>query len=297
MNIFVTGATGWIGSAVTPELISRGHRVTGLARSDRSAATLEAWGATALRGELSDLDVLRAGADAAEGVVHLGFSHDFSDFAGAGRTERAAVQAFGDVLSGSDRPLLIASGIWRSPHDVLTEEVRLADGGVDAPRGSSEALALSFADRGVRAIAGRFARTVHGHGDHGFVAALAAVAREKGVSGYPGDGAGRWTAVHRTDLARLVRLALENAPAGTVVHGVAERGIPAWALAEGIGRALGLPVASIDPADAPEHFGWMSMLFGDDVPASSARTQELLGWYPDQPTILEDLAAGAYGTA
>lgn len=295
MRVFVTGASGWIGSAVVPELLEAGHEVVGLARSDEAAAALAAAGATAHRGSLDDLDSLRAGAEAVEGVIHLGFKHDFSDMASAGRTERAAVEALGDTLAGSDRPLLVASGIAIvAPGRVATERDAIPTSGPDAPRGGSEQLALAYAERGVRSVGLRFAPTVHGEGDTGFVATLVGVARDKGASGYVGDGANRWPAVHRLDLARMIRLALEHAPAGSVVHGVAEEGIPACEIAEAIGRGLDLPVVSVTPDDAAGHFGWIGGFFALDIPASNAITREMLDWTPTHPGLMEDLKAGYY---
>lgn len=295
MRVFVTGASGWIGSAVVPELIAAGHTVVGLARSDRAAGVVEAAGAQVRRGDLDDLESLRAGAEDADAVVHLAFKHDFSDYAGAGRTERAAVETLGTALKGSDRPLLVASGMaGRGNGRVLTERDESPHAGPDSLRGGSERLALDFAEQGVRPVALRFAPTVHGPGDHGFTAVLARIAREKGVSGYVGDGANRWPAVHRLDAARLVALALEKAPPGTRVHAAAEEGIPGREIAEAIGRAVSVPVVSVAPEDADEHFGWLGRFFSLDIPASSTLTRELLGWTPAQPGLLEDLAAGHY---
>ena len=295
MRIFVTGASGWIGSAVTAELLAAGHQVTGLARSEQSAAAIESAGATALPGTLADLDTLRTAARDSEGVVHLGYSHDFSDMAGAGRTERAVLEAFGDALEGSGKPLVIASGMAGSqPGLVLTEDVASPFVGPDSMRGGSENLALSFVDRGVRAVSSRFTPTVHGEGDHGFIAHLVGIAREKGAAGYVGDGSGHWPAVHRSDAARLVRRGLESAPAGTILHAVGERGIPTREIAEAIGRGLGVPAVSIDPADAEAHFGWIGLFFGMDIQASSAATQRLMNWTPTGPTLIEDLDAGYY---
>ena len=295
MRVFVTGASGWIGSAVIPELVSAGHRVVGLARSDRSAEVVRAAGAEVLRGDLDDLECLRTGAEDADAVVHLAFKHDFSDFAGAGRTERAAVETLGTALKGSDGALLLASGMAGSASGrLLTEDDASPFAGPDAPRGGSEDLALGLADQGVRSVALRFAPTVHGPGDHGFTATLARIAREKGVSGYVGDGSNRWAAVHRRDAARLVALALEQAPAGSRVHAAAEEGIPAREIAEAIGRSLGVPAVSIAPEDADEHFGWIGRFFAADMPASSALTRQRLGWTPTHPGLLEDLAAGYY---
>ncbi|ROS75435.1 SDR family oxidoreductase [Cellulomonas sp. PhB143] len=295
MRVFVTGASGWIGSAVVDELLAHGHEVLGLARSDASAAALEAKGAQVARGDLEDPGSLGAGAAAADAVVHLAFKHDFSDYAAAGRTERAAVDAIGEALAGTGRPLLLASGVaLPGLGRPVTEDDPSPFVGPDAMRGGSEAQALGLAERGVHPVALRFSPTVHGDGDHGFVSALVAVARKKGVSGYVGDGAHRWPAVHRLDAATMVRLALEKAPAGAVVHGVAEEGVPTRDIAEAIGRGLGVPTVSVTPDDAAEHFGWLGAFFSLDVPASNAKTRELLGWEPVHPTLLEDLASGSY---
>ncbi|MBA4023675.1 MAG: 3-beta hydroxysteroid dehydrogenase [Gordonia sp.] len=295
MRIFITGASGWIGSAVVPELESAGHQVVGLARSDAAAAALAEIGADVHRGSLDDLDSLRAGAEASDGVIHLAFKHDFSDYAGAGRTERAAIEALGETLAGSDRPLLFASGVAiAGVGRVLTEHDSNPNSAPDSPRGGGETLALGYAERGVRTVSLRFSPSVHGEGDHGFISTIVGVARDRGISGYVGDGENRWPAVHRTDAARLVRLALEKAPAGSVVHGVGEEGIPTREIAEAIGRGLGLPTRSVDPADAAAHFGWIGAFFGLDVPASSAVTQELLGWSPTGPGLIADLDAGSY---
>jgi len=295
MRVFVTGASGWIGSAVVLELLDAGHHVVGLARSDASAAAIEAAGADVRRGGLDDLDSLRSGAAEADAVVHLAFNHDFSDYQGAGRTERAAIETLAGELEGSDRPFLFASGVaLLAPGRLATERDVSPYDGPDAPRGGAEPLALSYAERGVRPVSLRFAPTVHGDGDHGFTAALVDIARRTGVAGYIGDGANRWPAVHRLDAAHLVRLALDGAPAGSVVHAVGEEGVPARDIAAAIGAGLDLPVVSVSPEDAPEHFGWLARFFGVDVPASSAITQELLGWTPTRPGLLDDLAAGYY---
>ena len=249
MRVFVTGASGWIGSATVDELLAAGHEVTGLARSDASAAA-----------------------------------------------ERAAVQTIGDALVGTGRPFLLASGVAGLTQGgaLCTEADASPFHGPDAPRGGSENLALEFVDRGVGTVSLRFSPTTHGAGDHGFIAAIAAVAREKGVSGYPGDGANRWAAVHVSDAARLVALGLAKAPAGTRLHAVAEEGVPTRAIAEAIGRAFGLPVASIAPDDVLGHFGWIGNFFAMDLAASSAVTRELLGWTPVGPTLIEDIDNGGY---
>ncbi len=295
MRIFVTGATGWIGTAVTGELLAAGHDVVGLARSDSSAEALVARGATPLRGTLDDLGTIKDAAAGSDGVVHLGFVHDFDRFADSGRVERAVVETVGGALAGSDRPFLLASGVaGLAVGRVATEDDVSNQVGPDAPRGGSEALALGYADQGVRSVGLRFAASVHGIGDHGFVATLTQIARERGVSRYIGDGANRWPAVHRSDAARLVALALDAAPAGSVVHAVGEEGVATRHIAEAIGRSLGLPTASVAPEDAAEHFGWMGRFLGLDAPASSARTRERYGWEPTGPTLLEDIAGGGY---
>ena len=295
MRVFVTGASGWIGSAVTDELLTHGYEVVGLARSDRSADALQAKGATAHRGSLDDLDSLAAAAETADGVIHLAFKHDFTDYAGAGRTEHAVVRRMLDTLKGSDRPFLLAAGLaYSSTGQPLTEEDASPFHGADSMRGGSENLALSYADLGVRPVALRFAATVHGMGDPGFTATLTRIAKERGAAGYIGDGANRWAAVHRSDAARMVRLALEKAPAGSRMHAAAEDGLPTREIAAAIGEYLGLPTVSVAPEDAEAHFGWISRFVGLDGAASHARTQELLGWTPTGPTLFEDIAAGAY---
>ena len=295
MRVFVTGASGWIGSAVTDELLAHDHKVIGLARSDDAAAALEAKGVTAHRGSLDDLDSLASAAAAADGVIHLAFKHDFTDFAGAGRSEHAAVQRMLDTLKGSARPFLLASGL---ASDVtgrpLTEDDTSPHNGADSMRGGSENLALSYADHGVRPVALRFAPTVHGKGDHGFTAILTKIANERGAAGYIDDGSTRWAAVHRSDAARMVRLALDKAPAGARMHAVAEQGLRSRDIAAAIGDYLGLPTVPVARGDAEAHFGWIGALFAMDLTALSARTQELLGWTPSGPTLFEDIAAGAY---
>ena len=297
MRVFVTGASGWIGSATVDELLGAGYEVTGLARSDASAAALGAKGATVLRGDLDDLDSLRKGSDGAEAVVHLANKHDWTDLAEMNRAERAAVQTIGDTLAGSDRPFLVAAGVaGLTQGRPSTELDRSPFSGPDAPRGGTENLALDYVDKGVRSISLRFSPTVHGHGDHGFIALIVAAARAHGVSGYVGDGSTGWAAVHRSDAARMVRLGLENAPAGSLLHAVGETSVSARTIAEAIGAGLHLPVTSIAPEDAVEHFGFIGTFFAMDMASSSTLTQELLGWTPTGPTLLEDLADGAYFT-
>ncbi|MGK5681838.1 SDR family oxidoreductase [Actinoplanes sp. URMC 104] len=286
MRVFVTGASGWIGSAVVPELLRHGHEVLGLARSDASAQAVAATGAEVLRGDLDTLDVLQEGARQSDAVIHLAFVHDFGNFADSLRKDRAAIEAIGEALEGSGKAFAIASGtLGITPGRVATEHDQ-PDPATAHPRQQSAAAALALQNRGVRPIVVRLAPSVHGAGDHGFAAVLVAVARERGVAGYVGTGENRWTAVHRDDAATLFRLAVEKAPAGAVLHGVAEEAITAREIAEAIGRGLGLPTG---PA-APEDFGWIGPMFAGDSPASSTVTRELLGWEPTGPGLIEDLA-------
>jgi nucleoside-diphosphate-sugar epimerase len=273
---------------VVLELLSAGHEVVGLARSEESAARVAALGADVRRGDLADTAGLAEAAAAADGVVHLGYHHDFSQMAEAAALDRAALEALGGALEGTGKPLLFASGVI----GVRTEDDEPQGGG--HPRLVNARTALAFLERGVRVVAVRFAPTVHGEGDHGFVAELARVARERGVAAYVGDGANVWPAVHVSDAARLVRLALDEAPAGSAVHAVAEEGVPTRAIAESIGRGLGVPTESITAEEAADKLGWIGTFFGGNFPVSSDRTRELLGWEPTGPTLLEDLDAGHY---
>ncbi|MEV4312259.1 SDR family oxidoreductase [Actinocrispum sp. NPDC049592] len=288
MRVFVTGATGFIGSAVVRELLGAGHQVLGLARSDQGEASLRAAGADVLRGGLAELDVLREGAKDTDGVIHTAFIHDFTDYLAAARTDRLAIEAMGDVLAGSDRPFVVSAALGLA--DVATEEDAIVPG---AAARVSEEVALGFADRGVRVSVMRLPASVHGEGDHGFVPRLIEIAREKGVSAYPGDGSNHWPAVHRFDAARLFRLALERAPAGTRLHPLGDKGIPLREIAGVIGRHLGLPVVSAEP----EHFGWLGRFVALDVRATSAITEKLMDWRPEQPGLIEDLEAGHYFTS
>ena len=305
MRVFVTGASGWIGSAVVPELIGAGHQVIGLARSEASAAALAAAGAEVRLGTLDDLDILRDAAAASDGVIHLAFKHDLAfsgDFPSAAEADRLAIEAFGEALAGSDRPFVLASGLLGlKPGQLATERdgspsdpnpPRLS-GGPEARRANAD-LTLSLAARGVRSSVLRLSPTVYGEGDHGFMATIVGIAREKGVSGYLGDGSNRWPAAHRIDTAHLFRLALEKAPAGSVLHAVGDEGVPIRAVAEVIGRHLGLPVAAVSADDAAGHFTWLSAYLALDSPASSALTRELLDWQPTQPGLLDDLDKGHY---
>jgi nucleoside-diphosphate-sugar epimerase len=299
MHIFVTGASGWIGSALVPELLEAGHRVTGLARSDSSAAALTAAGADVVRGSVDDLDVLAGAAAEADGVVHLAFKHDIAfsgDFQGAAEADRRAVDALAEPLAGTDRPFVLASGLagLKPGQEASERDMPAVDGSPLSIRASTSLAVLALAERGVRSSIVRLSATCHGDGDNGFIASLVAVARDKGVSGYIGDGANRWPAVHRLDAARLFRLAVEQAPAGSVLHGVAESGIAIRDVAEVIGRHLGVPVTSVAPEAAPEHFTWLSGFIGLDMRASNTLTRALLPWEPTQPGLLEDLEKGHY---
>lgn len=298
MRVLVTGATGWIGSAVVPELIESGHEVVGLARSDASAAALATAGAEAVRGSLDDLGELRSAAAASDGIIHLAFKHEeaFSgDFPAATAADRRAIEALGAALEGSDRPLVIASGLsGHSSSSFVTEGDAPATDSPAAERMVAEQMALSLASSGVRSSSVRLSPTVHGDGDPGFVATLIATARDRGLSAYIADGTNTWPAVHRLDAARLFRLALETAPAESVLHGVAEEGVPVRDIAEVIGRQLDLPVKSIAREEAGEHFGWLAAFLALDVRASSALTRERLGWEPTQPGLIDDLEQGHY---
>jgi nucleoside-diphosphate-sugar epimerase len=295
MRIFVTGATGFVGSAIVPELLDAGHEVVGLARSEQAAAALARTGAAVHRGSLEDLESLRSGAADADGVIHCAFVHDFSQMENAGRIDRLAIEAIGDALEGSGRPLVATSGTGLiAPGRPATEADLPEARGAASHRVASEQATLALAGRGVRASLMRLPASVHGAGDHGFVPFLIEIARSRGASGYIADGANRWPAVHRLDVARLFRFAVEEAPAGSILHGVAEEGIPTRAIADVIGRHLELPLVSIAPDDAAEHFGWLGTFFGADIPASSALTRERSGWEPVQPGLIDDLDAGHY---
>jgi nucleoside-diphosphate-sugar epimerase len=303
MKIFVTGASGWIGSAVVPELLGAGHEVVGLARSDSSANKLEKAGASVHRGDLDDPEGLAEAAADSDGVIHLAFQHETAfggDFATAGAADRRAVEAMGAALAGSHRPFVLASGMVglalgrpATENDglVASPEIRANPAGV---RSATALLALSLRGIGVRSSVLRFPPTVHGDGDNGFMAIFVGIARQSGVAGYVGDGTNRWPAVHVTDAARLARLAVEAAPAGSVLHAAGEQGVPFSRIAEVMGRGLGLPTRSVDPANAFEHFGFLGLFAGLDSPASATITRELLGWEPTGPSLLEDLEKDYY---
>jgi nucleoside-diphosphate-sugar epimerase len=291
MRVFVTGATGFVGSAVVGELAAAGHQVLGLARSDQGAKALAEMGAQVHRGDMQDLDSLRSGAAEADGVIHLAFNHDFSKFLENCEADRHAIEAIGEVLEGSERPLLVTSGLALvAPGRLATEADSPAPG---FPR-LSEVAAETVAARGVRAAVVRLAPSTHGAGDHGFVPHLINLAREKGVSAYIGDGSNRWPGVHRFDAARLYRLALERGAVDGPYHAVAEEGVPFKEIAGVIGRGLGVPVVSKSEDEAADHFGWFRGFAGMDIPASSERTRQRLNWQPTHPDLLTDIDQKAY---
>ena len=303
MRIFVTGASGWIGSAVVSELLGAGHEVVGLARSETSAQRLESAGVIVQHGDLDDPDGLAKAAADSDGVIHLAFQHEVAfggDFAAAAAADRRAVEAMSAALADSDRPFVLASGmLGLAAGRVSTED----DGLVPSPevrtnpagrRAATALLTLSLRGTGIRSSVLRFPPTVHGDGDNGFMATLVGIARQRGVAGYVGDGTNRWPAVHRSDAARLTRLAVESAPAGSVLHAVGDEGVHFSEIAEPMGRHLGIPTASIAPADAGEHFGFMGHFAGVDTPATATITRELLGWEPTGPSLLQDLDEDYY---
>lgn len=290
MRVFLTGATGFIGSAIIPELINAGHQVLGLARSDAGAKSLLAAGAHVHRGDIEDLESLRSGAAMSDGVIHCAFNHDFSRYAANCEADRNAIEALGSALVGSDRPLIVTSGtaVVLAPSRLATEDDPPVSSSAGIPRVASEEAAASMLSRGVRVSVMRLPQ-VHDRLKQGLVTPLIAVARETGVSAYVGDGRNRWPAAHVLDTARLYRLALEKGEAGARYHAVAEEGVPLREIAEVIGRRLNLPVVAKSPEQAADHFGWLGLFIGFDAPASSARTQQRLGWRPTQPGLITDL--------
>ena len=287
MRVFVTGASGWVGSAVVRELITAGHKVTGLARTDASAAALSAAGAEVHRGSLEDADSLRSGAVAADGVIHCGFNHDFSKFLANCAMDRTAIDVIGTALIGTKRPFVVTSATGQAPSNRLITEADAAD--ANKPRAQSESSALSFASRGVRVSVIRLPASVHGEGDHAFVPELVNIARSKKVAAYVGEGRNVWPSVHRNDAARLFRMVLESGTAGSVYHAVGEQGVPMRDIASLIGRRLNVPVVSKSAEEAADHFGWIARFVSMDNPTSSAETQKQLGWTPTQPTLLTDM--------
>ena len=295
MRVFVTGATGFIGSAVVGELIQAGHHVVGLARSDTAAASLTAAGAEVHRGSLEDAASLRSGAAAADGVIHTAYIHDFSetgDPAAAARADGRAIEAIGRALAGSGKPLVVAGTVVPVPGRLSTEDDQVPEG-PEFPR-VSEPAALSFAGRGVRVSVVRLPPSVHGRGDHGFVPALIGIARTKGLAAYVGDGSNRWAAVHRLDAARLFRLAVEAAPAGARLYAIGDEGVPFLDIAEVIGRHLNLPVTGLSREEAESHFGLFALFASMDIAASSVQTQKRFGWHPGHPGLIDDLDEGHY---
>jgi nucleoside-diphosphate-sugar epimerase len=290
MKVFVTGASGFVGSAVVQELQQAGHQVLGLARTDAAAQALTAAGAEVHRGDLTDLDSLKRGAAAADGVIHLAYNHDFSQYEAAAATEASAIAAMGSVLAGSDRPLVVTSGFagFAAGRPATEEDMPAV-----AVR-TSESAALALVPQGVRAMVVRLAASVHDAGDHGFVPYLIGLARQKGEAAYLGEGLNCWPAVHRLDAARLFRLAAEKGEAGARYHGVGDEGIAFRDLATVIGHQLQVPVVSKSAEEAAEHFGWMARFAGLDMAASSALTQQRLGWQPTHLGLLDDLAQGDY---
>ena len=310
MRVFVTGASGWVGRGLVPELIAAGHEVTGLARSDAAAKALRSAGVTVRPGSLDDLGILREAAAASDGVVHLAFKHDaaFSgDFAGATAADRATIETFGEALAGSGKPFVIASGILGvlglPPGVTATEQDGLAPAGDrEVPisgandRVANAHYALALAGLGVRSSVVRLPPSTHGNGDNGFIPVAIGFARQKGAAAYVGDGANRWPAVHRDDAARLFRLAIEAAPAGSVLHAVGDEGVPIREVAEIFAARLGLPAVSVAPEEAGEYVGFLGGFWGFDGPASSRITHDLLGWEPTRPGLIADLEEGHYFT-
>lgn len=297
MRVFVTGASGLIGRALVKELLEAGHSVLGLARSDSAAKVLTELRADVLRGSIEDLETLKEGAKAADGIVHLAFIHDFSDYEASCQKDRVAITAMGTALEGTNRPLVVASGTLLLPKGRVGTEDDAADmtDPFVAARAKSESLTLDLASKGVRAMVVRLAPTNHGDGDPHFLAMITSIAHKTGVSAYIGDGKNHWPAVHRLDTAHLLLLALEKGKAGAVYHAVAEEGVQTKDIAAAIGKALGIPVVSKSSAEAQEHFGFIAALFSLDNLASGAKTRQELGWNPKQPGLITDIESGVYG--
>ncbi|MGH6870583.1 MAG: SDR family oxidoreductase [Rhizomicrobium sp.] len=293
MRVFVTGAAGFVGSAVVPELIAAGHDVVGLARSDANEAALAAMGAKAHRGSLEDLDSLKRGAAAADGVIHLAFIHDFSKFVENGQIDKRAIDAMGEALAGTGKPFIVTSGVALLTPGRLATEDDPAWSGDGVPR-VSEAAAFAFVERGVCAMAVRLPQVHGGEGKCGLISYFLDIAREKGKAGYVGDGGNRMAAAHRLDVARVYRLALEKGAAGAAYHAVSDEGVSIRDIAEVLGRHLKVPVVSITPEEAPAYFGWLAMFAGVDAAASSALTQQRLGWKPREIGLIADIGQPGY---
>lgn len=290
MRVFLTGATGFIGSVIVDELQAAGHQVVGLARSDTAAQTLTQRGVEVRRGDVAEPEVLADGARASDGVIHCAFGNDFSRYMEMGEVDLRAVSAMADALAGSGKPLVVTSGMTAHTPGRRSTEADPADvEGMTAVRGRPEARAVSASEANVRSMVVRLPPSVHDLGQQGLVSMLVGVAQQRGVSAYVGDGANRWPAVHRRDAARLFRLGLERGQPGQRLHAVAEEGVSLRSIAEAIGEKLGVPVRSLDADEAPGHFGWLALVASNDVPASSAATQQNLGWRPTQPGLLEGL--------
>jgi len=286
MRVFITGATGFIGLAIVEDLLAAGHQIVGLARSDKSAKLLESLGVEVLRGSLEDLDSLKRGATDSDAVIHCAFIHDFSDYASSVKKDQLAIQTLGAALEGTNRPLIVTSGIMGvSPNRLATEQ----DQPEQSPRALPEEITLSFSSKGVRSSVIRLAPSVHDKGDPQLIPIFIALAREKGVSAYVGDGLNRWPAVHRVDTAQLYRLVLEKGAAGATYHGITEEGVAFRDIAQVIGKQLNIPVVSKPIEEAVDHFGWLGNFASLDSPASSKQTQQELGWHPSQISLLADL--------
>ena len=298
MRVFLTGSTGFVGEAVLGELIGAGHEVVGLCRSEPAAAKLRLAGGEPYLADLTDPDALEAGARSCDGVVHLAFIHDFQKYLEAGATDLRAIEAYTRALEDSGKPMIVTTGsAVLTPGRIGIETDDALQGAHANPRAASEAAVMAAADRGIRASVVRLAPSVHGAGDHGFIPGMIAIAREKGFSAYVGDGSNRWPAVARSDAAKLFRLALESAPAGTYWHGVAEEGLRMRDIATFIGEQLGVPTRSIDAAEAGAHFGWLAHFVSIDNPVSSVLTQQRLGWAPTGPDLFTDMAEQGYFNA
>jgi len=290
MRVFLTGATGFVGSAVIEALRAAGHQITGLARSDIAAETLARWGVEVQRGDVTELEILAAAARASDGVIHCAFGHDFSKYVEMGEADLRAVSAMAEALAGSGKPLVVTSGMTASTPGRLSTEADVAQTeGLAAVRGRPEQMALSASQANVRSMVVRLPPSVHDRERQGLVSQLFALARQTGVSAYVGEGGNRWPAVHRRDAARLYRLGLERGQAGQRLHAVSEEGVSLRSIAEAIGQKLALPTRSLEPSEAANHFGWFVAVASNDVPASSAVTQQSLGWRPTEAGLLEGL--------